>query len=147
MAYHAAFDVDNGVHSHVAVLAATKHRADNHRRAVDGDMGVLDEGQIGVLATDTAVARAEDVAEVHINITASQSRSYGAAKDVDGGQARTVFSGLFIRCFVGIAHRRQVTAAIHVTYDAAALDGDVGVAFHDTSGDAVVFLTALRIGV
>ena len=52
----AAFNVDKGILSHMAVLAATKHRAINPSRLSNGHMGVFDKGQIDILATHAAMA-------------------------------------------------------------------------------------------
>ena len=52
----AAFNVDKGILSHMAVLAATKRRAVNLGRLANGHMGVFDEGQINILAAHAAVA-------------------------------------------------------------------------------------------
>ena len=52
----AAFNVNKGVHSHMAILAATKHRAINPSRFANGHMGVFDESQIDILAAHAAVA-------------------------------------------------------------------------------------------
>ena len=135
----AALHVNQSVFSHMAVLAATKHRAVHLGHAVDDDMRVLDVCQVHVFAAHTSVARSEHVAVVLVFVDSA----YRATQNPDRGQAGFVCFALCGFRFIGVAHRGHVAAAIHVTDDAAALDGHVSVAIHLASGSTEVTLIIL----
>ena len=132
----AAFNQHMGVLAHVSVFARAEHRTINDGILLDVHKGILHKGLVGIQCAGLAVARAEHVSTcIVVDVFATADTDF-ATTDGDGGQACSVLSvhGFFI----GVAHRGEIAAAIHVAANAPARDADIGVAIHFTSGDAVL---------
>ena len=123
-----------GVVEHVAVLAAAEDGALDPRRAVDNDLGTIDEGCIVICGGVRTHAAAEDVAAVigfvigrddtaavgvvHLHVIGT----YLAVADDNTGNTRTVHAGGGLAgCLGEVAHITHSATAIDVAEDEGGL--------------------------
>ena len=136
----AAVNGHQGVGLHVAVTAAAEHRAYNVGRAVNGHLGVVDEGHVAPVLACHTTARAIHVAGVGTALADVACRGddayLGSAVDGDLGQAGAFGEGQNAFHFGVGTHVGQRAAAIHVVIHGAAAHEHVGVAVHASCGMA-----------